>query len=741
MRPAGTIIKTAPMKGAAVKFLSCLSLLVLSILPLRAEGRLDFPYVAEKGWTGLAIVNASQSPASVRFSGYSAGGELVGSVSRELQPAGQGAYLVSDLFPGTRPAWIRAESASPIVGLWLVGGDSTSGQVAPEAARRLVFAYVTGESELILVNPEANRVGIELKLIDESGKTSLSSSLALGPREQRRLRPATLFAGGDVARSLIWLEAEGPVLGTALVRESGRRAAFLNGVPVQAAAQALVFPFFTDQPGFSTEFRIANLGAERAEVEVKVFDYDNEPKREAKLAIGPRGSKSFSLVGIGGKGYIQLFGTPSARLVAVARLEWLENGGVAFYRGAARDPNWRFPEPARPLVLAHLAQGFGFLTGIGMVIDEWGAHTPKVAAVSTNGKLIQDRLLPSTHLVTLLVREWELKVPSGGAFLVEDLLETVRGETSGYIYIEPTPSPVYAIGFFITEDSLVPIEAQAVPKIGPKPLTEEEEREQALWFLNLHRSLVTTDRGTGVLGKVTIYPPAQDGATKHSNYMLLNFPKNWPAAFTRPDGTVTAHTEVPGFPGYSDEGKLAAETSSIWGGRNPLEALREQARSFFHRQIFMRPEMLTTGLGFVRNGLGYGALIAQEGYGFPGQLQNWDHGIRWVIYPGDGQRLVPRWFCGRCEDPMPLPFLPHGEENVAPAIRVAFFTADPIEHLEIKLLDQSGQELEYYLVRTGPIGIFAKEPFKKEATYRVKIKAIVKGEEIIIESSFTTEPF
>lgn len=358
------------MRGAAVKFLSCLSLLTLSILPLRAEGRLDFPYVAEKGWTGLAIVNPSQSAATVRLSAYSETGALLATASRDIAPAGQGAYLVSDLFPGTRPAWIRAESEASIVGLWLVGEDSTRGQIPPEAARQLVVAYVTGESELILVNPEANQVGIELKLIDESGKTSLSSSLALRPKERRRLQLATLFAGRDVTRSLVWLEAEGPVLGTALVRKGSQRAAFLNGSPVQAAAQALVFPFFTDQPGFSTEFRIVNLGAESAEVEIKVFDYDNEPKREAKLAIGPKGSRSFSLAGIGGKGYIQLFGSPSARLVAVARLEWLEKGGVAFYRGAARDPNWRFPEHAPPLVMAHLAQGFGFLTGIGMVIDE-----------------------------------------------------------------------------------------------------------------------------------------------------------------------------------------------------------------------------------------------------------------------------------------------------------------------------------------------------------------------------------
>ncbi len=689
------------------------------------------------------MVNASQSPASVRFSAYSAGGELVGSASREVSPAGQGAHLVSDLFPGARPAWIRAESAAPIVGLWLVGEDSTSGQIPPEAARQLVFGYVTGESELVLVNPGASQVGVELKLIDETGRTGPSSSLALRPREQRRLRLATVFAGRDVTRSLVWLEADGPVLGTALVRESGRRAAFLSGVPVPAAAQALVFPFFTDQPGFSTEFRILNLGTESTEVEVKVFDYDNELKREAKLVLDANGYKSFPLAGVGGKGYIQLFGGPAARLVAVARLEWLEKGSVAFYRAAARDPTWRFPEPARPLVLAHLAQGFGFLTGIGMVIDEWGAHTPKVAAIRANGKLIQWRGLPPTTLDTPLDQE-----KSGGAFLIEDLLETVRGETSGYIYIEPSPSPVYAIEFFITEDSLVPIEAQVVPRIVPEPLTEEEEREQALWFLNLHRSRVTTNRGTGVLEKVTIYPPAQDGATKHSNYMLLNFPKNWPAAFTRPDGTVTTHTETPGFPGYTDEGKLAAETSNIWGARTPLESLREQARSFFHRQIFMSPEMTTTGLGFVRNERGFGSLVTQLGNGFPGQSQNSNHNISWAIYPGSGQRLVPRWFCGRCENPAPLPDLPDGQEAVAPAIRVSFFAAFIAQVLEIKLLDDKEQELEFHLVKPplfqfegGSIGIFAKKPFKKEATYRVKVKARINGKELDIESRFTTEPF
>lgn len=302
------VISRSPLKGVLEFGQGDLSLVTLPLLS-SASTRLTFPYVVVYPdpiypfYTGLTLVNASSSTASVVLTGYTGEGEVLGSTDppAAIPANGKLTRLVNEVFPddATRVRAIAVASSQPLVGFELFGklGEygvaglaasasgspmfRAAGSEADDLHYRLCFpeipdpaSYYTG---VTFSNTSALPVTARVSLHGADGAPLSAKDWPLGPMQQ--LTSEIWTAAGGVrppGAAYMVVRSTGPLVGFELnLSGMGAGDAFqFDGTPASPSSGAKVqyFPLLGRSPEYQASLRLVNLsGAGNAYV-LRVFD-------------------------------------------------------------------------------------------------------------------------------------------------------------------------------------------------------------------------------------------------------------------------------------------------------------------------------------------------------------------------------------------------------------------------------------------------------------------------------------
>jgi uncharacterized protein YkwD len=237
------------------------------------------------------------------------------------------------------------------------------------------------------------------------------------------------------------------------------------------------------------------------------------------------------------------------------------------------------------------------------------------------------------------------------------------------------------------------------------------------------------------LAPVTLDPALSKGCLAHARYLSQNFEQ------MSKQGQPT-NDELPAMPGYSEEGKSAAQAAfSGYDRRDAVNLVDQWLATVFIRPLLLDPDLKHVGWGQAgdnRKGW-FGVLDVSRGKGSTSV----------VIYPADGQKDVPTLYPGT-ELPDPIPqatqkragypvtlTFPRGAavEDVTAKLSTAAGGKDEDVPAWVSTPEKPAQDRGY---QRNTVCLIAKDPLQTETTYSVSVKARVGGRPWSYEGSFTT---
>ncbi|HPA06511.1 MAG TPA: DUF5719 family protein, partial [Candidatus Hydrogenedentes bacterium] len=251
---------------------------------------------------GFGFANPGDAGATLRFVGYGANGQPLGDPAERQWPAGsQGAYQADSLLDLTAAAegWVEVTADQPgLSGMFLsqqytpgLGMDGASVVLSGTSAG--VFSRVAVgadyETELLLANPGAAAVTLTLTLLG-TGPDAELGTWELPGRGLVHMNLSDLTAAkSSSTEGAVRVEADGPLIGNALVRHDAGTLSSLNLQDVAAASRRLYAPHVVNRPDYDTAVQLVNAGAEAAAVEVWIYRADGTVGANTHTLILPRG--------------------------------------------------------------------------------------------------------------------------------------------------------------------------------------------------------------------------------------------------------------------------------------------------------------------------------------------------------------------------------------------------------------------------------------------------------------------
>lgn len=210
---------------------------------------LVFPHIAADRstfWTGLALVNPQNQPATAALTLTAADGGTLAQTNRSFAPGEKWVGLLQELFPQaplqTAMLWVAADH--PLFGYELFGttnGESLAGlAAATSGSQTLAFPRIAVDDStftgMVLANLGQESAHITLTAFDGAGRSLLELNLEIAPRGRHAVL-ADVLLGASTARSTRWVYAlaDQPLCGFALLGDLPRRATL-------AALEALPLP-------------------------------------------------------------------------------------------------------------------------------------------------------------------------------------------------------------------------------------------------------------------------------------------------------------------------------------------------------------------------------------------------------------------------------------------------------------------------------------------------------------------
>ena len=245
--------------------------------------------------------------------------------------------------------------------------------------------------------------------------------------------------------------------------------------------------------------------------------------------------------------------------------------------------------------------------------------------------------------------------------------------------------------------------------------------------LAFHRRLVFAEAvKTGALpasaAEVEVDPKASIGCALHSAYILLNDPK-----------LESKGAEVPGRPGYTEEGAEAARSANRDGTASPGLAIDLLVATVTWRHHLFDPGGTVVAFGAAcrkgtRQGIAYSAITRARAGTWPEQP---------LLVPAPGQREVPPLYIASTPD-----VLPDGERESSGTAVTAFFPpGTSLRGARMRLEDGRGKEVEARLSSPetpfdmGPgnrrewlsrmLALIPMKALRKKETYRARFSAEV----------------
>ena len=273
------------------------------------------------------------------------------------------------------------------------------------------------------------------------------------------------------------------------------------------------------------------------------------------------------------------------------------------------------------------------------------------------------------------------------------------------------------------------IERVAAPSDAAAPLADPAETaaydapaavQAALDRVNHYRRIAG-------LQPVVLDAKLSKGCQAHARYMVLN--RNHPSV-----RGMGAHSEQPGLPGYSPEGRAAAGCSVIVHRRSLVQGVDTWMATLYHRIPILRPNLRRIGLG----------------YESPVAVMDTISGLigddsRSVGFPGTDQKNVPTVFPNELPDPIPA-----GSPRPAGyPITLQFAHSGPeVGQVKAELRDSAGRTVPFHLSdpqrpacdfpQQNTVCIIPVRQLAPSTTYQVSISGQVNGRTFSKSWAFTT---
>ncbi|HEV3262789.1 MAG TPA: CAP domain-containing protein, partial [Gemmataceae bacterium] len=280
----------------------------------------------------------------------------------------------------------------------------------------------------------------------------------------------------------------------------------------------------------------------------------------------------------------------------------------------------------------------------------------------------------------------------------------------------------------------VPLKPDTTYTVHVAARTDGQRWERAWSFTTLD-SRPAQDEVAGAVARINAYrrvagvrPVALDGelfrgCAAHARYIALNFDPRNPQRLNLRD-------EDPRLPGYSDQGRAAAQLPSVRFDRSLLAAIDSMMASF--DRAALEPSLRKVGLGCAPAATQKFVVSVIDLYSDRGMTAKLGPV---VLFPADGQVDVPLIY------PAPEWHLLHpegdGDTPAGYAITATFPWEASVTGVTAKLKDGAGKEVEFWLstpekpaLRGRPqnmICLIPKAPLQPAAAYMVTLAARVRG--------------
>jgi uncharacterized protein YkwD len=263
---------------------------------------------------------------------------------------------------------------------------------------------------------------------------------------------------------------------------------------------------------------------------------------------------------------------------------------------------------------------------------------------------------------------------------------------------------------------------QEKPPPDPVPPPADAKETQALADLLLQR--VNTYRKTAGVDLVHIDGELNRGCAAHARYLALN----------PPTGAARLLDEVPGKPGYSEDGRRAAGFALIAIGDAQRAVDQWMARPNM-RVPLLNPDLGGIGVGLASLPGRTWAVVVDVARGIGG-------GERIVLYPAPEQQDAPVMFAGG-------PDMPNTNTATGFPVTILFPPLRKVSEVKAQLLDHAGKPVQASLFTPekpatdkGPrntAALIPNAPLRGNRVYRVQAAAQVEGKPWSQTWTFTTE--
>lgn len=456
---------------------SFLATLVLSAAA--GQSVLNFPRISSEHetLTGIAFVNPSAAPATIRITLYRESGEILDEaglqnpVEWQIQPGHQLARTVTELFSGPLDpsfvGWMQAVSETEgITGFYLYLNYDISffdGADPPEAGRKIVFNLAREDdrftTEFNLVNPQTEAVRVDFRLHRPGAVVVTRSGLELPAKGMLRFAASELFETDSFpAGSYLSILASAPVSGFQFVQEQDGDIIGLNAPLQDQGLGELYFPQMAVLGPWQTELGLINHGNQATLVSVYAYQGDGSlygaphigTSNPVVLAMEPEQGLVRDLT--------ELFGfTDGSTLDGWLKVESssARMSGYVNY-GIPATGSWAsVAAQARPLtngIFSHIATTLGYFTGVAVLNPSSLATGVSVVAYSGAGEV--------------LGRSAKVLAPGQrDSQLLTELIDEADNLGSGYIRVN-SDRPIFMTSLFGTSRILANIPPQVVSGSG-----------------------------------------------------------------------------------------------------------------------------------------------------------------------------------------------------------------------------------------------------------------------------------
>jgi hypothetical protein len=434
-------------------------LFTMLVLPIMgySQSTLLFPKLfspSELPNTGFAIVNPGSAAATVTFTLYGPGGQIVSTYAMVIGAGGQKAQAGSELFSNTgNGGWVKAtSSATGLQGFWLNYNGSLTlidGAEAASMATEVVIPLVAGQTEVNVANPNAVSTPITLRLYGSDGlemAAAVTGNVAANGVFQSQA--SSLFPSANLpqAQYIRITSGAGPVAATALITGYlvPTESAVVNGVDRSANITEANFPHVISGEltgaNYTTVIGVTNLSASSQTVTLTFTPTTGAPISVPPTTLPGNGSLRatakdlFDLPAGFQDGWVKITGT--APLTGFAAYGDTIAGALAVVPvGSAKSS----------LVFAHIADGPAIAapwqTGLAFLNTSATTANIEIYAMTAEGQLIGKNtnvtLAPGKKIADQL-HNW---------------IPQTRGINGGFVFARTTNNvPLFGIELFYTED-------------------------------------------------------------------------------------------------------------------------------------------------------------------------------------------------------------------------------------------------------------------------------------------------